>query len=207
VNRRQFLGALGALLVFRGTPYADLDRHLGEHVPDDGRDRFTHDDLVGAWQPLGGESFVYPQALARLVVRDLTLEEPLGLALVGVGSSTGRDRDASSLGEFRELDECVAVGYARRELVSTREDDLANARLELVADPVTWYDLGENPRMIGAAIVYRLADELPVAFVGRGGFPFRAGGGDVSIIWGPCILRLDVPRPWFSPDFNPEFDL
>jgi hypothetical protein len=109
--------------------------------------------------------------------------------LVMTNTTADTDQDAVALAGIGTMDEYDGSGYARVALgaEAVNRDD-PNNRAELDANDFTWTALGAGTRQAQAMVVYKhvdgtAANDVPIAFIDTGGFPFAGNGGDVTIQW------------------------
>jgi len=154
----------------------------------------AHTQLVAErlrYAPEPGRSFVYTPAKKLLGQGSLDLREAGGdirVALVMSNTTADTDEDQALMSGFAVLDECDGANYARKALVNqaVNEDD-PNNRAEFVADDIVWTALGAGTRQNVGMIVYKHvgADgvNIPILYIGTGGFPFNGNGSDITVDW------------------------
>lgn len=134
-------------------------------------------------------SFVYTPAKASLLSADLDLNShDMRVALLMSNTTADTTQDATNLDDFT-LDEYDGANYARKtlsgEVVNT---DTTNDRGEFDATDISWTALGAGTRQAAGMLLYRhvdgtAANDVAVAWIDSGGFPFSGNGGDVNVTW------------------------
>jgi len=109
--------------------------------------------------------------------------------LVMTNTTADTDQDAANIAAITTLDEYDGAAYVRKALANqvTNQDD-PNNRGEFDADDITWTALGAGTRQAAGMVVYRhvdgtAANDLPIAYIDTGGFPFSGNGGNVTVTW------------------------
>ncbi len=134
-------------------------------------------------------SFVYNEAKRALAAGEIDLDtDDIRVALVMSNTTADTEDDVNLMNGFSTLDEMDGANYVRKALASEAiNEDAGNDRAEFDADNVTWTALGAGTREVTGMIVYKHVtddtDSVPPAYIDSGGFPFTAGGGDVTINW------------------------
>lgn len=135
-------------------------------------------------------SFVYTPAKSKLLSGDLDLNlHDIRVLLCMTNTTADTDQDAAVITDITTLDEFDGANYViialANEAVNT---DAANNRAEFDADDISWTALGAGTRQAAGMLVKRhvdgtAANDIPIAWIDTGGFPFTANGGDVNVGW------------------------
>lgn len=143
-------------------------------------------------------SFVYTGAKEKFGRGEIAWHSSsIRAILVMTNTTADTDQDALALSGISTLDEYDGSGYARAvpATPAVNRDD-PNNRAELDAADFTWTALGAGARQAQGMVVYKhvdgtAANDVPIAFIDTGGFPFAGNGGDVTIQWNvEGILQL-----------------
>jgi hypothetical protein len=132
-------------------------------------------------------SFVYNEAKRAFAAGEIDLDsDDIRVALVMSNSTADTEDDVNLMNGFSALDEMDGANYVRKALANEAiNEDAGNDRAEFDADNVTWTALGAGTREVIGMIVFKHVtddtDSVPLAYIDSGGFPFTAGGGDVTI--------------------------
>lgn len=136
-------------------------------------------------------SFVYTPAKALILSGSLNFAsggDDLRVLLAMTNTTADTLQDAHNLDEV-SLDEYDGSAYVRKTLASeaVNRDD-ANNRAEFDAADITWTALGAGTRQAQGMVLYQhvdgtAANDILVAWIDTGGFPFTGNGGDVSVTW------------------------
>jgi len=132
-------------------------------------------------------SFVYTRAKTLLGRGDLDLEaHDIRLLLVMTNTTANTEEDKTTISGFTTLDEMDGTGYARQALAGEAvNEDTTNNRAEFDATDATFTAVGAGTRQVKAAILYRFitndTDNIPIAYIDSGGFPFTANGGNIVV--------------------------
>jgi hypothetical protein len=134
-------------------------------------------------------SFVYTGAKEKLLNADLDFNAPIDARIILVMSNTtaDTDQDALTISGIGTLDEYNGATYARITCTGetvTRDD--ANNRAEFDVADFSWATLGVGTRQAVGMILYRFVDgtaanDIPIAYIDSGGFPFDGNGGAVNV--------------------------
>ena len=137
-------------------------------------------------------SFAYTPFKERLLAGDVDMDEAANdvrVMLVMTNTTADTDQDAANIAAITTLDEYDGAAYVRKALANqvTNQDD-PNNRGEFDADDITWTALGAGTRQAAGMVVYRhvdgtAANDLPIAYIDTGGFPFSGNGGNVTVTW------------------------
>jgi len=134
-------------------------------------------------------NFVYTHAKYALLAGELDLNaHDIRVLLVMTNSTADTEKDVDTISAFTTLDEMDGSGYARQALAAEAvAEDEANDRAEFDATDATFTSVGAGTRQVLGAVVYRFitndTDNVPIAWIDTGGFPFSANGGNIGIQW------------------------
>lgn len=142
-------------------------------------------------------SFVYQRAKELIATAGLNLSTAdLRVALVMTNTTTDTEKDKNTFAGFTTLDECNGANYARNDLASvTGVRDDGNLIWYVDAADAVFTNLGAGTRQNQAALLHvhnaTPGNEIPVAFIDTGGFPFDGTGANNTIQWAALgILQL-----------------
>jgi hypothetical protein len=143
-------------------------------------------------------SFVYTPRKTDLLNGDLDLAAAdVRVALVMSNTTADTEQDADVVDDITTLDEYDGTNYARQAIgTEAVNEDAANNRAEFDGDDIQFADLGVGTRQAVAMFVYihidgTDANDLALAYIDSGGFPFDGNGGDVDVAWNAeGILQL-----------------
>ena len=136
-------------------------------------------------------SFIFTNAKRALLAGELDLDaHDIRVALLSTNHSllTPGQEDVLTISAITTLDEFNGANYVRKVLAAktvnaVNASDLANFK----ASDVVWTALGAGTRAIAGILLFRFVtadtDNVPIAFIDSGGFPFNGNGGDVTIQW------------------------
>lgn len=137
-------------------------------------------------------NFAYTPYKERLLAGDVDMDEAANdvrVILCMTNTTADTEQDAANLAAITTLDEYDGANYVRKALANqaTNQDD-PNNRGEFDADDITWTALGVGTRQAQGMLVYRhvdgtAANDLPIAWIDTGGFPFSGNGGNVAVTW------------------------
>lgn len=135
-------------------------------------------------------SFWYTPAKERLAKGDLDWDEAghdIRAMLVMTNTTADTDQDAGTISAITTLDEYDGSGYARAALTQSVVRDDANNRAELDANDFSFgATVGAGTRQAAGMVIYRYVDgtaanDLPIAYIDTGGFPFAGNGGAINV--------------------------
>jgi hypothetical protein len=142
-------------------------------------------------------SFVYQRAKELIATAALNLATAdLRTALVMTNTTTNTQKTANTFAGFTTLDECNGANYARNDLVGvTGVRDDTNLIWYVDANDAVFTALGAGTRQNKAALLHvhnaTPGNEIPVAYIDQGGFPFDGTGANNTIQWAALgILQL-----------------
>lgn len=142
-------------------------------------------------------SFVYQRAKELLGTGALNLSTAdLRVALVMTNTTVDTEKTANTFAGFTTKDECDGSGYARADLASvTGVRDDGNLIWYVDAADALFTALGAGTRSNQAALLHvhnaTPGNEIPVAYIDQGGFPFNGTGANNTIQWAALgILQL-----------------
>lgn len=133
-------------------------------------------------------SFVYTGAKEKVLKADLDFDTiDARIILVMSDTTADTDQDALTLSGIGTLDEYDGATYARITCTAetvTRDD--ANNRAEFDVGDFSWATLGAGTRQAVGMVLYRhvdgtAANDIPIAYIDSGGFPFSGNGGAVNV--------------------------
>lgn len=134
-------------------------------------------------------SFVYTgEKLRRLTGSYSYATADMRVKLLLNTTSADTDQDASVLSDITTLGEVTDASYAEHTLTGEAAAvDNPNNRAEFDANDASWTTL-TTVGTVQAALLYRRVDgtaanDMPVAFIDTGGFPFSLTGGNLTITW------------------------
>lgn len=132
----------------------------------------------------------YTPAKERLAKGDLDWDEAghdIRVILVMTNTTADTDQDAGTISAIGTLDEYDGSGYTRPALTQSVVRDDANNRAELDANDFTFGSaVAAGTRQAAGMVVYRhvdgtAANDLPIAYIDSGGFPFSGNGGAINV--------------------------
>lgn len=133
-------------------------------------------------------SFWYDHALQLLNTAALNPgTSDLRAILVMTNTTADTERDKATVGGFTTLDEFDGSGYSRPTLSmsASAENNSTHLSWTDAADFTFGTTVGPGTRQAqGYVIVKNVnggANDIPIAFVDSGGFPFAGGGGAVNV--------------------------
>lgn len=141
-------------------------------------------------------SFVYQRAKELIATAALNLATAdLRLALVMTNTTAHTAKTANTFAAIT-LDECNGANYARVDLAGvTGVRDDANLIWYVDAADAVFTNLGAGVRQNKAALLHvhnvTPGNEIPVAYIDQGGFPFDGTGASNTVQWAALgILQL-----------------
>jgi hypothetical protein len=142
-------------------------------------------------------SFVYTPRKTDLLNGNLDLAAAdVRVALVMSNTTADTAQDANDLADIT-LDEYDGANYARQAIgTEAVNEDAANNRAEFDGDNIQFANLGAGTRQAVGMLVYihvdgTAANDLALAYIDSGGFPFDGNGGNVDVAWNAeGILQL-----------------
>lgn len=135
-------------------------------------------------------SFWYTPAKERLAKGDLDWDEAghdIRAMLVMTNTTADTDQDAGTISAIGTLDEYDGSGYARAALTQSVVRDDANNRAELDVNDFSFGStVAAGTRQAAGMVIYRhvdgtAANDLPIAYIDTGGFPFAGNGGAINV--------------------------
>lgn len=145
-------------------------------------------------------SFVYTPIKAKLMQAGIDLHTTgadVRAILCMTNTTADTDQDAATLSAISVLDEMDGSGYSRQALTGeTVAEDAANNRGEFDAADATFAGVSAGTRQVAGILLYIHVDgtagnDIPLAWIDSGGFPFDPGGGDIDVVWNAeGILQL-----------------
>lgn len=133
-------------------------------------------------------SFVYTTEKTRRLTASYSFVGDIRVALLLNTTTADTEQDASVIADFTTLGEVTDGSYSRKALTTEAvNQDNANNRAEFDADDASWTTLTTGGTVQGL-LLYRhvdgtAANDMVIAFIDSGGFPFSLTGGNLAITW------------------------
>ena len=148
-------------------------------------------------------SFIFNIAKEKFALGEIDwVDDDIRIGLVVDATVTATHEDMATVTAFLNtgasgVEEYTGTNYAaggagsgRKALTSTVDPDAANNRAELKAGNITYTALGldDGSKSAKGLFVYKHvgtddANNIPIAHIDGGGFPFFGNGSDVTVSW------------------------